>query len=471
MQEANVNLATERGTVIYDTQKVAVPQLVDAIEAVGYKATPFGGVADINANKPLEQTTTAIYAPPASDSANEVATGVTTENTGVGQPTISQPNEEIDPTTLRRQRDIARRRRLLTLAFGLTVPVLVIAMLGMNWFDPQLRDWLLFALTTPVWAVVGWEFHRVALKTARHGSANMDTLISLGSTTAYLYSLWLLLWGNNYHPPMGMAMGPNGNEAMTYFDTAALIITLIYLGKYLEAVAKGRTSDAIRKLMGLQAKTARVIRNGQEQDIPLAQVIMGDLLVVRPGEKIPTDGIVERGRSSVDESMVTGESLPVEKEPGATVIGATINQSGLLNVRANRVGRDTVLSQIIRMVEQAQGSKAPVQRLADQVSSVFVPVIIVIALLTLAGWLLTGHNFQTALLPAVAVLVVACPCALGLATPTAIMVGTGVGAGRGILIKGGESLERARKINAVILDKTGTLTLGKPQVTARSQHE
>ncbi len=466
VKTANVNLATERGTVIYDPQKVTVPQLVGAIEAAGYKATPFGRVAEIGAVTSVEQVTTPVYAPPAADSANEFAPAVTTENTGVGQSVSSYPNEETDPTTLRRQRDIVRRRRLLTLAFGLTIPVLIIAMLGMNWFDPQLRDWLLFALTTPIWAVVGWEFHRVAIKTARHGSANMDTLISLGSTTAYLYSVWLLLWGNNYHPSMGMAMGPNGVEAMTYFDTAALIITLIYLGKYLEVVAKGRTSDAIRKLIGLQAKTARVIRNGQEQDIPLAQVVMGDLLVVRPGEKIPTDGIVERGRSSVDESMVTGESLPVEKEPGATVIGATINQSGLLNVRANRVGRETLLSQIIRMVEQAQGSKAPVQRLADQVSSIFVPIIIGIAFLTLVGWLLTGHNFQAALLPAVAVLVVACPCALGLATPTAIMVGTGVGAGRGILIKGGESLERARKINAVILDKTGTLTLGKPQVTA-----
>lgn len=462
---ANVNLATEHGTVIYDPQKVAVPQLVSAIEAAGYKATLFGKITNTGTVTPTVPAVTYIYAPPAADSANEFAPAAI-DSTLVRQSVSSYPNEETDPTTLRRQRDIARRQRLLVLAFGLTIPVLVVAMLGMNWFDPQLRDWLLFALTTPVWAVVGWEFHRVALKTARHGSANMDTLISLGSTTAYIYSLWLLLWGNNYHPTMGMAMGPNGGEAMTYFDTAALIITLIYLGKYLEAAAKGRTSDAIRKLIGLQSKTARVIRNGQEQDIPLAQVVMGDLLVVRPGEKIPTDGIVERGRSSVDESMVTGESLPVEKEPGTTVIGATVNQSGLLNVRANRVGRDTVLSQIIRMVEQAQGSKAPVQRLADQVSSVFVPVIIGMALLTLAGWLITGHNFQTALLPAVAVLVVACPCALGLATPTAIMVGTGVGAGRGILIKGGESLERARKINAVILDKTGTLTLGKPQVTA-----
>ena len=449
---ANVNLATERGTVTYDPQKVSVLQLASAIEAAGYQATPFGESANENA-------TILVYTPPVAELMTEPSLEAATTETS------RSTEEPLDPTTLRHQRELAHRRRLLVLAFGLTIPVLVIAMFGMDWFAPQWRDWLLFAMTTPVWAVVGWDFHRVAIKTARHGSANMDTLISLGSTTAYLYSVWLLLFGNNYHPPMGMALGPNGGEVLTYFDTAALIITLIYLGKFLEVVAKGRTSDAIRKLMGLQTKTARVIRGGLEQDIPIAAVVVGDLLIVRPGEKIPTDGIVAGGRSTVDESMVTGESLPTEKEPGATVIGATVNQNGLLQVRANRVGRDTMLSQIIRMVEQAQGSKAPVQRLADQVSSVFVPIVIGVALLTFGGWLITGHAFQTALLPAVAVLVVACPCALGLATPTAIMVGTGVGAGRGILIKGGESLERARKINAVILDKTGTLTRGQPQVT------
>lgn len=455
VENASVNLATERGTVTFDSQRVAVPQLIEAVEAAGYKATLYQEAASQITNV-AGPTTSSLFAPAAADSAAPVEIA-----------DANREEVELDPTTLRRKRDIERRKRLLSLSFALTIPVVIIAMFGMNWFDPQVRDWILLVLTTPVWAIVGWEFHRVALKTARHFSANMDTLISLGSTTAYLYSIWLLLFGNSYHMAgmNGMSSGPNGGEAVTYFDTAALIITLIYLGKFLEAVAKGRTSDAIRKLMGLQAKTARVIRNGQEQDIPLSQVVLGDLLVVRPGEKIPTDGIIEQGRSSVDESMVTGESLPVEKEPGHHVIGATVNQSGLLYVKANRVGRDTVLSQIIRLVEQAQGSKAPVQRLADQVSAVFVPVVIGIALLSFAGWLLTGHNFQTALLPAVAVLVVACPCALGLATPTAIMVGTGVGAQRGILIKSGESLERARKINAVVLDKTGTLTRGKPELT------
>ena len=290
----------------------------------------------------------------------------------------------------RRLHEIERRRNLLILGFVFTVPVFVIAMFGMNWLKAGTRDWVLFLLTTPVWAVVGWEFHRVALKTARHGSVNMDTLISLGSTTAYLYSVWLLVAGNDYRAGM-MGRGPTGGEAVTYFDTAALIITLIYLGKFLEAVAKGRTGEAIRKFMGLQAKTARVVRDGSELDVPLSEVVVGDLVIVRPGEKIPTDGTVEVGRSSVDESMVTGESLPVEKEPGDGLVGATVNQTGLLRVRATRVGRDTVLAQIVRLVEQAQGSKAPVQRLADTISGIFVPVVILIAGLSFVGWLLTGQ--------------------------------------------------------------------------------
>jgi P-type Cu+ transporter len=444
--EVNVNLATERGTITYDSQQVELTQLIGAIEAAGYTASPYSEVA----SSPVFQPST----PPVVAASAELAPA----------PEVAAP---IDRDTLRRRKEIKRRRNLLILGFVLTIPVFTINMFGMDWFDPEVRDWLLFFLTTPVWMIVGWEFHRGALKNARHLSANMDTLISMGSSAAYFFSIWLLLFGNTYHTMDGrrMAMAPNGGEGGTYFETAALIITLIYLGKFLEAVAKGRTGEAIRKLMGLQAKTARVIRNGQELDLPLSQVVVGDLLIVRPGEKIPTDGTVEQGQSSVDESMVTGESLPIEKGPGDGVIGATVNQQGLLQLRASRVGRDTVLSQIIRLVEQAQGSKAPVQRLADTISGIFVPVVITIALLSFVGWLITGHNFQEALLPAVAVLVVACPCALGLATPTAIMVGTGVGAAQGILIKGGESLERARQIKAVILDKTGTLTRGKPEVT------
>lgn len=454
VQEANVNLATERGTVSFDSEKLAVPELITAIENAGYSATQ------------RQENISSTSIPAITNINSSAAADSNIESVAAQAVTYNHPANSllVDETGQRRAKEIKRRRNLLIFSFALTLPVAIIGMFGMNWFNPQLRDWLMFGLTTLVWIFVGWEFHRVALKTARHFSANMDTLISLGSTTAYIYSLWLLLFGNKYNIG-GMSVGPTGGEAVTYFDTAALIITLIYLGKYLEAVAKGRTSDAIKKLIGLQPKTARVIRANQEQDIPLSEVVAGDLLLVRPGEKIPTDGIVESGRSSVDESMVTGESLPVEKETGANVIGATVNQSGLLYVRANRVGRDTVLAQIIRLVEQAQGSKAPVQRLADRVSGVFVPIVIVIALLTLAGWLITGHSLGASILPAVAVLVVACPCALGLATPTSIMVGTGVGAKLGILIKSGESLERARQLNAVILDKTGTLTVGKPQLT------
>jgi Cu+-exporting ATPase len=491
VESANVNLATEKGTVIFDSTQTNVPNLIKAIETAGYKAQPLAenvtpiplkessktiAQAETNKqakpetivinNKPEEpevlagtKRTTVAFAPPVADASQEPIASIRTSTK------LQAPSEALlDRDTWRRQKEIKRRRNLLILAFGLTLPVFTLSMFGMNWFPAQIRDWVLFVLTTPVWAVVGWEFHRSALKNARYFSANMDTLISMGSTAAYLLSVWLLFFGNNYSAGM-MGTSPTGGEAITYFETAALIITLIYLGKYLEVVAKGRTGEAIKKLMGLQAKTARVVRNGVEQDIALADVVVNDLLIVRPGEKIPTDGVVESGRSSVDETMVTGESLPVEKESGDKVIGATVNQNGLLKIRANRIGKDTVLAQIIHLVEQAQGSKAPVQRLADTISGIFVPIVIVIAVLSFAGWLLTGNNFQAALLPAVAVLVVACPCALGLATPTAIMVGTGIGAENGVLIKGGESLERARKINTVVLDKTGTITKGKPEVT------
>ncbi len=462
VEAVNVNLATERGTFTFEPSKTNINKIIGAIEAAGYKAQPYNQALEASSQKPVAQNNN-LQKKAALQSHH-------TENVITSSPTLkvtaTKDEPEQDRTSIRRQKEIIRRRNLLILGFVLTVPVFVINMFGMNWFsDLRVRDWLLFSLTTPVWAIVGWEFHRGALKTARHLSANMDTLISMGSTAAYIYSVWLLVFGNNYAASGGMSTGPTGGEAITYFETSALIITLIYLGKFLEVVAKGRTSEAIKKLMGLQAKTARVLRNGLEQDIPIAEVVAGDLLIVRPGEKIPTDGIVESGQSAVDEGMVTGESLPVEKEAGDQVIGATVNQNGLLRVKATRVGKETVLSQIIRLVEQAQGSKAPVQRLADTISGIFVPVIIGIALLSFVGWLLTGHSFQAALLPAVAVLVVACPCALGLATPTAIMVGTGVGAEQGILIKGGESLERARNINAIILDKTGTLTQGKPELT------
>jgi Cu+-exporting ATPase len=440
VKNANVNLATEQATVTYDPAQTDVEKMVQKVEAVGYKASPQVAVAPAQ---------------------SQVVTSVAgTESTAVYDGT------QEDEQSKRKRAEIIRKRNLLVLGIVLTVPVSILSMFFMNRFPGE--NYLLLVLTTPIWAIVGWEFHRGAIKTLRHLSANMDTLISLGSTAAYALSVVVTFW-------------PQLVGKVTFYDTAALIVTLIFMGKYLEARAKGQTNEAIKKLMGLQARTAHVLRGGQEIELPIEQVQVDDELVIRPGEKIPVDGAVLSGSSSVDESMITGESIPVEKVEGDGLIGATINQRGLLHMRATKVGADTVLSSIIRMVEQAQGSKAPIQRLADTISSIFVPVVLVIAVLTFIMWSIIGQavapttsmagmtaasNFWiVAIVAAVAVLVVACPCALGLATPTAIMVGTGKGAEKGILIRGGESLERIQAVRAVLLDKTGTITRGKPELT------
>ncbi|HNT78023.1 MAG TPA: copper-translocating P-type ATPase, partial [Anaerolineae bacterium] len=327
------------------------------------------------------------------------------------------------------------------------------------WAHADWVHWVMLAFATPVQFYVGAQYYVGATKALRNGAANMDVLIALGSTAAYLYSLpivfgWL--------------------EGHVYLETSAVIITLVRLGKLLEARAKGGASEAIKKLMGLQAKTAQVVRDGVELQIPVDAVRVGDVVLVRPGEKIPVDGVVIEGRSAVDESMLTGESLPVEKGPGQPVIGATLNKLGLLKFEATKVGRETALAQIIRLVEEAQGSKAPIQKLADQISAVFVPIVIGVATLTFLGWYFLGtplpvnadvDAFTRALINMVAVLVIACPCAMGLATPTAVMVGTGKGAELGVLLKSGEALERAGRITTVVLDKTGTITQGQPAVT------
>ena len=440
--EAQVNLATERGTVTYDPAQTGIEQLVQKVEAVGYKATP--------QSAPGQETMLA------------GTTGEPSDTTVAPAGNLVQQDE----LSRRKQAEITRKRNLLMLGIALSLPAVILSMFFMNRFPGE--NYLLLVLTTPVWAIVGWEFHRGALKTLRHASANMDTLVSVGSTAAYVMSVVATFF-------------PQVVGGVTFYDTTALIVTLIFLGKYLEARAKGQTNEAIKKLIGLQARTAHVIRAGQEVKLPIEQVRVGDEVVVRPGEKIPVDGIVLSGLSSVDESMITGESIPVEKSEGESLIGATINQRGLLRMQATKVGADTVLASIIRMVEQAQGSKAPIQRLADTISSIFVPVVLVIAALTFTGWAIIGHvaassataasmsaasnPWIVAIVAAVAVLVVACPCALGLATPTAIMVGTGKGAEQGILIKGGESLERIQAVRAVLLDKTGTITKGKPELT------
>lgn len=440
--DASVNLATEQASVSYNSEQANIEQMEQKVDALGYKATPL--------------TLPPVTVPEDEDEEDEA----------------QAPGEELTPEearNLRRQAEITRKRNLLLLGITLSVPVLVLSMFFMNRFPGE--NYLLLVLTAPIWGIVGWEFHRNALKTLRHGSATMDTLVSLGSTAAFLLSVVATFF-------------PNLVGSMTFYDTAALIVTLIFLGKYLEARAKGQTNEAIKKLSGLQPRTAHVLRKGQEVELPIVRVRVGDQLIVRPGEKLPVDGVVLKGLSAVDESMITGESLSVEKREGDPVIGATINQLGLLEVRATRVGSDTTLANIIRLVEQAQGSKAPIQRLADTISSIFVPVVLGIAALTLAGWAIVGllgsgagqisagmggmaasNPWLTATMAAVSVLVVACPCALGLATPTAIMVGTGKGAEQGILIKGGESLERIQAVKAVLLDKTGTITRGKPALT------
>ncbi|HWQ83356.1 MAG TPA: copper-translocating P-type ATPase, partial [Anaerolineales bacterium] len=326
------------------------------------------------------------------------------------------------------------------------------------WAHAPWVHWLMFALATPVQFYVGSQYYVGAYKALRNGSANMDVLIAMGSSAAYFYSIVVML---------------NIIPGHVYFETSAVIITLIKLGKYLEARAKGRTSEALKKLMGLQPKQAHILRAGQEMEVAVDEVRVGDIVLVRPGEKIPVDGVVTEGRSAVDEAMLTGESLPVEKGPGAAVIGGTLNKLGLLRFEATKVGRETALAQIIKLVEDAQGSKAPIQKLADQVSAVFVPVVIGIATLTFLVWLLLiplpagaeTNLFTRALINMVAVLVIACPCALGLATPTAVMVGTGRAAELGVLFKSGEALERLGSVTTVVLDKTGTITRGQPAVT------
>jgi Cu+-exporting ATPase len=343
---------------------------------------------------------------------------------------------------------------IISALFSLPLAVAMLGeVLGLHAYVPAIfhNGYFQLAVATPVQFGAGYQFYRDAFSALRHGGANMAVLVALGTSAAYFFSL--------YHTIAG--------TGMLYYETSAIIITLIILGRMLEAVSKGRTSEAIRKLMGLQAKTARVDRDGAEIDIPIEDVRVEDIVVVRPGEKIPVDGIIIAGNSAVDESMLTGESIPVDKKAGDKVIGATINKYGAFKFRAQKVGKDTALAQIIKVVEEAQGSKAPIQRIADVISGYFVPAVVAIAVVTFAVWffVLDAGNIEKALLNATAVLVIACPCALGLATPTSIMVGTGRGAETGILFKGGEHLEKAHKINAIILDKTGTITKGRPELT------
>ncbi len=419
---ANVNLATERATVAYDSAAVDLAGLRAAVEKAGYK------VGELPA-APAAQSTTAAVAPSA---------------------------EPVDARERERDHEIAdlKRKSLVSLAIGVVMMALMYVPLPVDMMD--LAPLLLIAGTVvQFWA--GKIFYRAAWAAARHGGTNMNTLVAVGTSAAYGYSAFVTLW-----PDLAARWG---FEYHLYYESAVIVIALILMGRWLEARAKKRTGEAIKALMGLQAKTARVIRDGVERDVPIEQVVVGDLVRVRPGEKVPVDGVVVEGQSALDESMLTGESLPVEKGPGDAVIGATLNKTGSFVFRATKVGKETTLAQIVRLVEEAQGSKAPMQKLADTISGYFVPAVLALAALTFAGWLVFGPSLTFALTAAIAVLVIACPCALGLAAPTAIMVGTGKAAEHGILVRGGEALEQARKIDTLVLDKTGTLTRGKPAVT------
>ncbi len=405
VSSAVVNLATERATVTHDPKKVRADTLVKAVSNLGYSATE-----------------------------------------------IVEVEEARDREALEREKMLRTRAFAFVFSAALSLPLLLgmlVDLLDLHIGHFLMNPYLQFALATPVQLVAGSQFYLGSYRALRSGGANMDVLIALGTTAAYLYSTVITFFG----------------EGDIYFETSALVITLILLGRLLEAIARGRTSEAIRKLIGLQARTARVVRSGKEIDIPVSDVVPGDIVVVRPGEKLPVDGVIIEGSSAIDESMITGESVPVDKSVGDDVVGATINKHGSFKYRATKVGKDTVLARIIKMVEEAQETKAPVERLADLVSSYFVPAVVVVAVLTLIAWYATGHGLATALTRFTAVLVIACPCALGLATPTAIMVGTGKGAENGILIRNGERLEKAHKIDTVVLDKTGTITKGQPEVT------
>jgi len=481
VSQATVNLASERAAVLHDRRASNIEDLFKAVEDAGYEARRESltvGVEGMTCASCVRRVETALRkVPGVSEASVNLASERATVGFLPGQVAIADLRRAVEDAGYRlrelvEERDAeaeARQREQRTLLTKLLFAGAIggLLMLGaQHQHIPLLADipvrWMnvvSFLLATPVQFWAGWQFYVGTWKTARHLTADMNTLIAVGTSAAYGYSI-----AATFGPGLFEAAAI---ETSVYFETSALIIALILLGRWLEARAKGRTSAAIKRLMGLRAKTARVVRDGREQDIPIEQVAPGDVVVVRPGEKIPVDGIVVEGRSAVDESMISGESIPLEKGPGDEVIGATINKLGSFRFRATKVGEETVLAQIIRLVEEAQGSKAPIQRLADVVASYFVPAVMAVAALTFGVWLIVGPSpvLTYALLNAVAVLIIACPCALGLATPTAIMVGTGKGAESGVLIRGGEALETAHRVQAAVMDKTGTITEGRPRVT------
>ncbi|TSB45964.1 copper-translocating P-type ATPase [Alkalicoccobacillus porphyridii] len=481
VQRANVNFANEKTTIIYDPEQTTVQHFSDKINKLGYEVAYDKQTFDITgmtcaacANR-IEKRLSKL------EGVSQVSVNFALENTAVefNRNQISsvemqeavrklgfsmQPKVSEEAASKGKEDEIKKQTGKFIFSAILSFPLLWTMVTHFEFtsflYMPHIfmNPWVQLALAAPVQFIVGAQFYRGAYSALRNKSANMDVLIALGTTVAFFYSIFL-----------GWEWYQGGQVGMPelYFEAAAIIITLVLLGKLFEVRAKGRTGQAIQKLLGLQAKRARVIRDGEELELPLESVISGDLLIVRPGEKIPVDGIIEEGQSAIDESMLTGESMPVDKNPGDSVIGSTINKNGSLRLRATKVGRDTALAQIVKIVEEAQGSKADIQRLADRVSGVFVPVVVMIAVATFFVWyfIVDPGNMRSAIVPFITILVIACPCALGLATPTSVMAGSGRAAELGILFKGGEHLEHTRAIQTVVLDKTGTITKGEPELT------
>ena len=482
VEKADVNFATSLATVIFDPRVVSPAEFASRIREIGYDVgtvtaeIPIEGIVCASCVQKIEKALLKVRG--VVKAAVNLATGRARVEFLPSATSVAELRRTIESTGYKvlevpadvAGEDIERAARLkeyntLRLRFISGIVLAIVILIGSmhHWFPwaPRLLGnfYFLWLLTTPVQFLIGWPFLRGAWKSFRHRTADMNTLVAVGTLSAYLYSAAATMFPAFFRRA--------GIAPAVYFDTSAFIIALILFGRLLEARAKGQTSEAIRKLAGLEPKTARVIREAAEMDIPIGEVLVGDLVLVRPGERIPVDGVVEDGRSTVDESMITGESMPVSKVPGDEVVGATLNKSGSFRFRTTKVGKDTALAQIIRLVREAQGSKAPIQRLADVIAGYFVPIVISIAVATFIIWFDFGPAppLTFALLNFVAVLIIACPCALGLATPTAVMVGTGKGAENGILIKGGESLETVHRVDTILFDKTGTLTKGEPEVT------
>lgn len=486
VQNASVNFAAEKATVVYDKTKVTADSFINVVKDLGYGVSvskimlpikgmtcascveavrkalsSLDGVISASVNFATEQATIEYF--PSQVGIRDFRKTIRDAGYDLVEP---EKGEDVVETERREREASYRALRTKVISGGLlTVPLLILMQwdhIGLSRLVPlsgRANFLLQFIIETPIQFWIGWQFYTGAFSAARHRTTNMNTLIAVGTSSAYIYSVIATFFPSVFEI--------KGYSAGVYYDTAATIVVLILLGRLFEARAKGHTSEAIKKLMGLQPKTAKVLRQGAEADIPIEEVEIGDIVIVRPGEKIPVDGVIMEGYSSVDESMVTGESMPVEKNIGGNVIGATINKTGTFRFEATKVGRDTMLAHIIEMVQTAQGSKPPIARLADLIASYFVPTVMAIAALTFITWLFLGPepSFTYALLNFIAVLIIACPCALGLATPTSIMVGTGKGAENGVLIRSGEALETAHKITTVVFDKTGTLTKGEPEVT------